>query len=89
MLDYLNALENAFTGCLTIERNRYIILVIEKDGDVISIMVCNSFDGKVNMDSDMIFSRKREGRVGVGLESMQAVCEKYNGSMKKEREICC
>ena len=79
-----NALDNAFTGCLTIEKNRYVTLVTEKDGDVLSIMVCNSFDGKVNTDSDMIFSRKREGRVGVGLESMQAICEKYDGSMKKE-----
>ncbi len=79
-----NALENAFTGCLTIEKNRYVTLVMEKDENVLSMMICNSFDGKVNIDSDMIFSRKREGRIGIGLESMQAICEKYNGSMKKE-----
>ena len=37
----------------------------------------NSFDGKMNVDVEKIFSRKSENRIGVGLESMRSICEKY------------
>ena len=48
-------------------------------------MIQNSFDGKMHVDVEKkILSRKRENRVGVGLESMRSICEKYGGSMKKE-----
>ena len=79
-----NALENAFDACLTIEENRFVILTSGRDGDLLSIMVQNSFDGKMNVDVEKIFSRKSENRIGVGLESMRSICEKYGGSMKNE-----
>lgn len=79
-----NALENAFDACLTIEKNRFVTLTSGRDGDLLTIMIQNSFDGKVNIDVEKIFSRKRENRVGVGLESMRSICEKHGGSMKKE-----
>ena len=81
-----NALENAVAGCLTIPKNRHINVIAETDQDVMSIMIRNSFDGKVHTVSDKIFSRKREHRVGVGLESMRSICERNQGSMKAEWE---
>lgn len=77
-----NALENAFTGCLTALDKRSIIVTAETDETTLSVVVQNTFDGKVETSSDTILSRKRENRVGVGLKSMQTICEKYNGSLK-------
>lgn len=79
-----NALENAFDGCLTVNHNRNITLTTERDGNTLSIMVQNSFDGKVNVVSERIYSRKRKQRIGVGMETMRSVCEKYKGLMKTD-----
>lgn len=79
-----NALENAVAGCLTIPKGRHIDIVAETDTELLSIMIRNSFDGRVHMVSDKIFSRKRKYRIGVGLESMQSICERNQGSMKVE-----
>ena len=77
-----NALENAFTGCLTVPEKRSIIVTAETDETTLSVVVQNTFDGKVQTLSDTIVSRKREDRVGVRLKSMQTICEKYSGSLK-------
>ena len=79
-----NALENAFEACLHIEKNRFVTLTTERDDNVLSIMVHNSFDGHMKTNENNIFSRKREQRIGVGLQTMRSVCEKYNGTMKTE-----
>ena len=79
-----NALENAFDACLHAESDRYIMLTAERDGEVLSIMVQNSFDGKMEVSGNTIFSRKRENRIGVGLQTIGSVCEKYSGTMKTE-----
>ncbi len=79
-----NALENAFDACLHVESTRLVTLTAEKDGSVLSIMVQNSFDGKMEVSGEKIFSRKRENRVGVGLQTIDSVCEKYSGTMKTE-----
>lgn len=79
-----NALENAFDACLHAESDRYITLTAERDGEVLSIMVQNSFDGKMEVSGNTIFSRKRENRIGVGLQTIGSVCEKYSGTMKTE-----
>ena len=79
-----NALENAFDACLHAESDHYITLTAERDGEVLSIMVQNSFDGKMEVSGNTIFSRKRENRIGVGLQTIGSVCEKYSGTMKTE-----
>lgn len=79
-----NALENAFEAVRVVENDRFVTLSAERDGELLSILVQNSFDGTVHADTEIIFSRKREQRVGVGLQTMRSVCEKYNGSMKNE-----
>ncbi len=77
-----NALDNAFAACQTAGENGEIDVIAQTEENMISIVVRNTFDGKMDVREDVLFSRKRDGRVGVGMESMRTICEKYNGSMK-------
>lgn len=79
-----NALENAFEACLHIESGRFVTLTAERDGDILSVMIRNSFDGRIDGGGERIFSRKGEKRVGVGLQTMRSVCEKYEGTLRTE-----
>lgn len=79
-----NALDNAVTGCLTSKGKRFINISTRIDGNVLAIMVSNSFDGVVESKKDKILSRKRENREGVGITSIRSVCEKYGGSLNIE-----
>lgn len=77
-----NALDNAFTACLTVPNGRKVSLICQSEAKLLSIVVRNSFDGKVQQDQDGILSRKRENRAGVGLSSMRSICEKYSGNLE-------
>ncbi len=77
-----NALENALTGCLTVQENRSIRLVAQSEAQTLSLLVHNTFDGVVVQRGDDILSRKRDGRTGVGLASMRSVCEKLGGTLE-------
>lgn len=76
-----NALDNALMGCRTMPDGRIIQLISQSEPQLLSIMVRNTFDGKVEQDKDGIRSRKRENRRGVGITSMQSICKRYGGSM--------
>lgn len=79
-----NALDNALTACRTIPDGRSIQLISQSQPRLLSIMVRNTFDGKVEHDSGGFWSRKQENRRGIGLVSMQSVCERYGGSMETQ-----
>ncbi len=76
-----NALDNALTACRTVPDGRSIELISQSEPHLLSIMIRNTFDGKVEQDKEGIRSRKRENRRGVGLASMKSICESYGGSM--------
>ena len=76
-----NALDNAVAGCLTVENDRYITIVAECDRLSLRLLISNSFDGNIREEKGKLFSRKRENRIGVGMDSMRAVCEKYDAAM--------
>lgn len=87
-----NALDNAVTACKTIEEECFINLAVSVEGDVLMIMVRNSYDGKVEEENGELLSRKRDHRTGVGLRSIKDICKKYQGSMKiqyEEKEFDC
>ena len=81
-----NALDNAVTGCLTVQGERFISLSVRKDGGALTIMLQNSFDGVVSKNEDGILSRKRDNELGIGLFSMKSICEKYGGEMEVRHE---
>lgn len=82
-----NALDNAVTACRMIPaQKRFINLAISVEGDVLAIMIRNSFDGIMKEEDGVIFSRKREHEKGIGLKSMKDICRKYHGSLQTHYE---
>lgn len=79
-----NALDNAYNACLTIPENRFIKLICKSEPQLLTIIVQNSFDGKIEQkDGDVLISRKRGDRPGVGMASMETVCKRLDGTMDK------
>ncbi|MEE0265486.1 MAG: ATP-binding protein [Acutalibacteraceae bacterium] len=76
-----NALDNAITACCTIKDKRFINITTKTDGNVLAIMISNSFDGIIKNKHENIMSRKAKNREGVGLTSIKSVCEKYGGTL--------
>lgn len=70
-----NALENAYTGCMTVDQDRYITVTMRKDHNEQSILIENCYDGVIDIENGAILSRKRDHAAGVGLESMRSICE--------------
>lgn len=79
-----NAMENAFAGCMTLESDRFVTFVAQSEPQVLALMVQNSFDGKVKVKKGKLYSTKRKEGVGIGLNSMQMICKKYNGTMETQ-----
>lgn len=87
-----NALDNAVTACNTVTDHRFINLAVSVDGNVLMIMVCNSYDGRIDEENGEILSRKRDHKAGIGLKSIRDICKKYQGSMQiqyQEKEFDC
>lgn len=77
-----NALDNAVTGCCQTGEERWIDLSVQTDGDVIAIMIRNTFDGVIIEGEGRILSRKRKNQPGIGLKSMKDICRKYQGTLQ-------
>ncbi len=77
-----NAIDNAITGCMKVEKDRFIEIQSKTTGNVLVISVSNSFDGVIIEKKGKIYSRKGKDRVGVGLLSIKTICEKYGGSLQ-------
>ena len=76
-----NALENAYTGCMTLQNGRFITVTARSDISGQSLMISNSYDGVMDIEDDRILSRKRDHEPGIGLESMRSICEKHDAVM--------
>lgn len=83
-----NLLENAIEGCMTLpQKKRQIKLRVAAHGQELLVTVDNTFDGILFKEQDAYLSRKRKGtQQGVGLSSVAAVIEKYNGRLKCEQK---
>lgn len=79
-----NAMENAFTACMTREDGRFVTFVAQTEDNVLSLMVQNSFDGVIDVKYGILQSRKRKSGPGIGISSMKQICEKYNGTMETQ-----
>lgn len=75
-----NALDNALEGCMTISEDRSIDVICQSEKMLLSVVVHNTFDGRVDSSEKGVLSRKKKDRIGVGLLSMRHICEKYGGS---------
>lgn len=79
-----NALDNALTGCMTLPEGRSITMVSQSEQKLLSVVIRNTFDGKVDQSGDALLSRKRENRPGIGISSMESICKRYGGSFEMQ-----
>lgn len=80
-----NLLENAYEACMRQKKgDRYIKIRLHQTGDVLIIMVENSYEGTVRREEGRFLSSKAEMRKGIGITSVLDVCKKYNGIPKIE-----
>ena len=76
-----NILENAAEAVKNAPKElRYIRVRTENTPYRLTIVVGNGFRGSISQSEDGYMSSKAEGRVGVGLKSVESVAEKYHGA---------
>lgn len=81
-----NLLENAIEGAMTLpegERNARVICRIS--GEMLCLVVENSFDGHVRREKEGYLSTKHSGE-GYGLNSVRATVARHQGTMSVETE---
>lgn len=81
-----NLLENAVDGALTLPQGqRTAQAICRMSGNLLCIIVENSYDGQVRREKDGFASTKHPGE-SYGLESVRATVERYHGSMTVSTE---
>lgn len=77
-----NLLENAIEASEK-EKNKRIKLRINRSNEYICMLVSNLYNGEIKKGHSGYYSRKREFKdTGIGLSSVSAVVEKYDGRME-------
>ena len=77
-----NLLENAIEASEK-EENKRIKLRINRSNEYICMLVSNLYNGEIKKGNSGYYSRKREFKdTGIGLSSVSAVVEKYDGRME-------
>ncbi len=77
-----NLIDNAVTGIKTIEADRWIDIKIKYTKGRLIITISNSFDGIILEKQGIIITRKQDKKNhGLGLKSVWAAIQKYNGAM--------
>lgn len=79
-----NLLDNAIEGCKTAAEDRRLSLTFQHTDTTVCILIQNTYDGLVEMENGEMMSRKRKRLSGVGLRSVETLCQKYRGRM----DIC-
>ncbi len=77
-----NALDNAVTACKNVKENAFIQVISNGEGAGMQLLIRNSFDGIVKKDKDKFLTRKTKGDHGIGISSMQEICQKNDILMK-------
>lgn len=78
-----NLLDNAIEACREVEeRKKWIQIIIRQIGDISVLKVSNSYSKEPHTENDVFISGKEDRTVhGIGLESVKAIVEKYDGEM--------
>ncbi|MCF0237498.1 MAG: GHKL domain-containing protein [Sphaerochaetaceae bacterium] len=81
-----NLFENAIEAQNTVNKdNRFISIRTNSFDDSFYLVIENTFDGKVLKKGEKILSKKRDYKTnGLGIESIKAMVDKYNGDFKIE-----
>ena len=79
-----NALDNAVTACAAYEGPREITVASEKSEGALLLTVDNTFDGILLEEDGHFLSKKRDHSQGIGIPSMEEICQKYQGTCRFE-----
>ncbi|MCL2820354.1 MAG: GHKL domain-containing protein [Oscillospiraceae bacterium] len=79
-----NCIENAIEACCRTDGDRYIKIQSKLFGEMLTIVITNSFDGNIQIENDKFMSQKRKGE-GIGISSVKAIVEKYGDSANFEK----
>jgi sensor histidine kinase regulating citrate/malate metabolism len=60
---------------------KYICIKSKMQGHASTLIIENSYNGIVKKKNNVILSSKRIDKEGIGFSSINAVCEKYGGSV--------
>ncbi len=77
-----NALDNAVTACQGVKDNPFIQVISNGEGAGMQLLIRNSFDGVIKKEKDKFLTRKSEGDHGIGISSMQEICNRNDILMK-------
>lgn len=69
--------------------NKYIEVRLHQTGDVLIIMVENSYEGTVRREDGRFLSSKAEMRKGIGITSVLDVCKNITGSRRSNTTDPC
>lgn len=82
-----NLLDNALNAVKKLEKGRYIDIKIRYTKGRLIVKIDNSFDGTIIKEKGTIITSHRDKHNhGIGLESVKAVLEKYNGTIEFKYE---
>ena len=77
-----NALDNAVTACKKLKEGAFIKVIASGEGAGMQLLIRNSYDGVIKKDKDKFLTTKTEGDHGIGVSSMQEICDRNNILMK-------
>ncbi len=77
-----NALDNAVTACKNVKENPFIQVISNGEGEGMQVLIRNSYDGIIKKDKEKFLTRKSEGDHGIGISSMQEICDRNDILMK-------
>jgi len=78
-----NCIENALEACRKVEGEKFINIKSMITGNILTIVVDNSFNGELKRKGDGFLSSKKSGG-GVGVPSVKTIVRKYNGDARFE-----
>jgi len=78
-----NSIENAIEACTRVEKDKFINIKSMIIGDMLAIIIDNSFDGIITKRGGSFVSRKESGG-GIGVSSVKNIVRKYNGESRFE-----
>jgi len=76
-----NCVENALEACRRFEGEKFINIKSMITGDMLTVIIDNSFDGELKRKGDSFVSSKEDGG-GIGVSSVKSIVKKYDGEAR-------